>query len=200
MCKQSTIYLLSCGLAVILPLRPAFAQENSGAPRPSAQRPSAPDGGRDFDFDIGVWTTHLSRLLHPLTGSTSWVEYQGTSTVRKVLKGRANLVELDVDGPAGHIEALSLRLYNPESHQWSLNFANGNSGTLGQPTVGEFKNGRGEFFDQETLNGRAILVRFVISDITPNSCRFEQAFSDDGGKTWEVNWIAIDKRTGDVTD
>jgi len=62
------------------------------------------------------------------------------------------------------------------------------------PTIGEFKNGRGEFYSQETLNGRAILVRFVISDITPESCHFEQAFSDDGGKTWEVNWIAVDKR------
>jgi hypothetical protein len=60
------------------------------------------------------------------------------------------------------------------------------------PTIGEFKNGRGEFFDQEPLNGRAILVRFVISDITPTSCHFEQAFSDDGGATWETNWVATD--------
>ena len=103
-------------------------------------------------------------------------------------------MELEADGPKGHIEALSLRLYNPESHQWSLNFSNSSGGTMSQPTIGEFKNGRGEFFDQETLNGRTIFVRFVISDITPNSCRFEQAFSDDGGKTWEVNWIATDTR------
>ena len=98
------------------------------------------------------------------------------------------------DGPAGHFEGLSLRLYNPQSHQWSLNFSNSNSGTLAQPAIGEFKNGRGEFFIQETLNGRATFVRFVVSDITANSCRFEQAFSDDGGKTWEVNWIAKDTR------
>ena len=65
---------------------------------------------------------------------------------------------------------------------------------------GEFKNGHGEFFSQETLNERPILVRFVISDITPDSCRFEQAFSDDGGKTWEVNWIAIDTRLENETD
>jgi hypothetical protein len=136
----------------------------------------------------------LRRLLHPLTGSTTWVEYEGTSVVRKVWDGRANLLELEVDGPSGHIEALSLRLYNPDSHQWSLNFANSQGGALGQPTIGEFKSGRGEFFDQETLNGRAILVRFVISDITPNACHFEQAFSEDGGATWEVNWIATDSR------
>jgi hypothetical protein len=161
----------------------------------SIQRPAVTrDGQNDFDFEIGSWKTHLRRLLHPLTGSTTWVEYEGTTVVRKVWNGRANLVELDVAGPAGRIEALSLRLYNPESRQWSLNFANSKGGTLSQPTIGEFKNGRGEFFDQETFNGRAILVRFVIFDITPNSCRFEQAFSDDGGKTWEVNWIATDTR------
>jgi hypothetical protein len=136
----------------------------------------------------------LRRLLHPLTGSTTWVEYDGTSVVRKIWEGRANLVELVADGPAGHFEGLNLRLYNPESHQWSLNFSSSGSGTLGQPTIGEFKNGRGEFFDQETINGRAVLVRFVISDITPTSCRFEQSFSDDGGKTWELNWIAVDTR------
>lgn len=143
---------------------------------------------------LGRGRTHLKRLVHPLSGSNTWVEYEGTTVVRSVWNGRANLVELVVDGPAGHIEGLSLRLYNPESHQWSLNFANAASGTLAEPTVGEFKNGRGEFFDQETFNGRAILVRFVISAITPTSCRFEQAFSDDGGKTWEVNWVATDTR------
>src|SRR5215472_16358072 len=152
------------------------------------------DGQHDFDFHIGTWKTHLKRLLHPLTGSTTWIEYDGTTLVRKVWDGRANLVELKADGPAGHFEGLSLRLYNPASHQWSLNFANSSDGSLTQPTIGEFKNGRGEFYDQETLNGRAIFVRFVISDISANSCRFEQAFSADGGKTWEVNWIAVDTR------
>jgi hypothetical protein len=152
------------------------------------------DGEHDFDFEIGVWRTHLSRLQHPLTGSTAWVEYDGTSVVRKVGTRGANLVELDVAGSAGHIEALSLRLYNPGSHQWSLNFANSASGSLSQPTIGEFKKGRGEFFDQEAFDGRAILVRFVISDITANSCHFEQAFSDDGGATWEVNWRVTDTR------
>ena len=94
----------------------------------------------------------------------------------------------------GASRRLSLRLYNPQSRQWSLNFSNSRTGTLSPPSIGEFKNGRGEFFAQETLDGRAILVRFVISDITPDSFRFEQAFSDDGGKTWELNWIATDTR------
>ena len=160
------------------------------------QPPQAPrDGQNDFDFEIGNWNTHISRLQHPLTGSTTWVEYHGTSVVRKIWNGRANMVELEVDSPAGHIEGISLRLYNPQSHQWSLNFANSRVGALSVPTVGEFRNGRGEFFDQEEFKGRMILVKNVWMDMTANSCRFEQSFSDDGGKTWEVNWIAVDTRT-----
>jgi len=164
--------------------------ESSGTPRVSGRR----DGSRDFDFEIGAWKTHLSRLRHPLSGSTQWVDYEGTTVVREVWDGRANLVELAVDGPAGHLEGLSLRLYDPRSRQWSLHFANGASGLLSPPTVGEFMNGRGEFYDQETFDGRAILVRFVITPTTADSCRFEQAFSKDGGKTWEPNWIATDTR------
>jgi len=198
--KHLRAYLLLCSLVVVIQPLQGLAQQNPGQAKAEVQKPAAPrDGQHDFDFEIGTWKTHLSRLQHPLSGSTTWVDYEGTSVVRKVWEGRANLLELEVDGPARHIEGLSLCLYNPESHQWSLNFAGGNSGALSQPTMGEFKNGRGEFFDQEPLNGRAILVRFVISDITPDSCHFEQAFSDDGGKTWEVNWIATDTRVKDAS-
>jgi len=196
--KHIATYLLVCGLVFILQPLQGLAQQNSDASRTSSQQaPAQRDGQHDFDFEIGTWKTHISRLVRPLTGSTTWIEFEGTSVVRKIWNGRANLVELEVDGPTGHIEGLSLRLYNPQSHQWSLNFANSSSGTLSQPTIGEFKNGRGEFYDQESFNGRTILVRNVWSDITPDSCRFEQAFSDDGGKTWEVNWIATDTRVKD---
>jgi hypothetical protein len=192
--RTSVFRIAMCGLF----LAAATAQGAGSQPEVStADTQSAEanrDGQHDFDFEIGTWHTHLERRLHPLTGSNEWVEYEGTSTIRKVWDGRANLVELDVEGPAGRIEALSLRLYNPESRQWSLNFSNSRTGTMSPPTIGGFRNGRGEFYSQETLDGRAILVRFVISDITPQSCRFEQAFSGDGGKTWEVNWIATDTR------
>jgi len=201
MFKGICTYLLVCGLAVAMQPLPGFAQQNSNPSGASQQSISAArDGQHDFDFEIGTWKTHLRRLIHPLTGSTIWAEYDGTTVVRKVWNGRANLVELEVGGPAGHIQGLSLRLYNPQSRQWSLNFANSNGGSLSTPTIGEFKNGRGEFYDQETLDGRAIFVRFVISDITKNSCHFEQAFSDNGGKTWEVNWVATDTRMTDESD
>jgi hypothetical protein len=186
---------LVCSLVLALQPLLAAAQSPAGAARTAPPSTlESRDGQHDFDFEIGTWKTHLLRLQGPLTGSTSWVEYEGTTVVRKVWNGRANLVELDVDGPAGRIQGLSLRLYNPEARQWSLNFSSSSAGTMSPPSIGEFKDGRGEFFAQESLNGRAILVRFVISVITPDSCRFEQSFSDDGGRTWEVNWIATDTR------
>jgi hypothetical protein len=187
--------LLVCSTIFTLQPLQGFARPTSDASKLNfRQALKERDGQHDFDFEIGTWKTHLRRRQHPLTGSTTWVEYDGISVVRKVWNGRAKLVELKVDGPRGQVEGLSLRLHNPESHQWSLNFANTSGGTVGQPTIGEFKNGRGEFFDQEPFDGRAILVRNAFSDISPTSNRFEQAFSNDGGKTWEVNWIATDTR------
>jgi hypothetical protein len=165
-----------------------------GSP-PSPAPTVAPTGGqRDFDFELGTWKTHVSRLQAPLTGSTTWVEYDGTTTVRPLLDGRANVAELAIEGPAGRIEGLSLRLYDPGTGQWSLHYANVRDGALGPPAAGRFTSGRGEFLSRETLDGRPILVRFVISDITATSCHFEQAFSADDGQTWEVNWIATDTR------
>jgi hypothetical protein len=155
------------------------------------------DGSHDFDWEYGNWKTHIHRLQHPLTGSATWVDYDGTTVIHRFWNGKGHMVELEVDGPAGHIEGISVRLYNPTSHQWSLNFANSAVGAFGTPTVGEFKDGVGEFYDFEEFGGRMILVRNVWSRITPTSGHFEQAFSADGGKTWEVNWIADDTRTRD---
>ena len=93
-----------------------------------------------------------------------------------------------MDGSTGRLEGLTLRLYRPESHQWTLYWANRKDGILVVPQIGEFKDGRGEFYAQDTLNGKTILIRFVWTNMTTIP-HFEQAFSDDGGKTWEVNWI-----------
>jgi hypothetical protein len=184
--------LLMCGLFVASITAPSFAQSNS-KPSPKDLQPETlkdRDGQYDFDFNIGTWKTHIKRLRHPLANSTEWFEMHGTVAVSKVWNGRANLEEIEIDGPNGHLEGLTLRLYNPESHQWFLHWVNASDGILGQPMIGEFKNGQGEFYDQETFNGRAILVRQIFSNITTNSYNFEQSFSDDGGKTWESNWVA----------
>lgn len=149
-----------------------------------------PDGSKDFDFEFGEWHAHLKRRLDLLTGSDKWVEYEGPSVVRKVWNGKANLGEIDLNGPTGRIQGLSLRVYNPQSRQWSISFVNSAAGEFSAPMIGGFRDGRGEFYNQESFRGRAIFVRFVFSDITPKSFKLEQAFSGDGGKTWEANWIA----------
>lgn len=181
-------------LAAVAAASLAFA----GAAWADAPRPAPPTvgGPHDFDFEMGDWTCHLRRLLHPLTGSNEWVEYDGPSIVRPVWGGKANLGEIELDGKAGHIEGLSLRVYNPNTHQWVVTFANSRLGLVLPPMVGAFQNGRGEFYSSDTLNDRAIFVRFVFSDITAKTFRLEQAFSDDGGKTWEPNWIATFQKQG----
>jgi hypothetical protein len=147
------------------------------------------DRQTDFDFDFGTWKTHSSRLLHPLTGSTTWADMDGETVVKKVWGGRANIAEYKAEGPAGKVQLLALRWYNPVAHQWNTDFATPGVGILGTPGVGEFKNGRADFYGQDPVNGKTILVRFSIWGITPDTAQSEQAFSDDGGKTWEVNWI-----------
>lgn len=154
-----------------------------------AQTPAVRDGQRDFDFNFGTWKTHVKRLLHPLAESSTWAEYDGTSVVSKVWDGRASLLELEVDGPAGHLEGLGIRLYNPESHQWRLNWASSADGEFQPPMIGEFVDGRGEFVDHEIFSGMSILSRNSFSDISPDFARFQQAFSGDGGRSWETNWV-----------
>lgn len=182
-------YLLLGTLGYLSQPAPAFSEAASTTAATAPQQPR--DGQHDFDFHFGTWRTHLRFLEHPLSGSTTWTERDGTVTVHKVWDGRANLEELEASNATSHFKGLTLFLYNPEAHQWSQTFASIDNGTLSlPPLIGEFKDGRGEFFGQHTLNGRTIQVRFVWSGITPNSFHVEQAFSDDGGKTWEPNFVA----------
>jgi hypothetical protein len=182
------IAIAACGMSVFASAAPSAAQ--------SSVTVSQRDGQPDFDWEIGTWTTNVRVLRNPLSGKPSeWAEYAGTSVVRPLLDGRANLVELSVAGPAGKIEGGSLRLYNPQARQWSLNFASLRNGMLTAPVYGGFDGrGRGVFTGQDMLDGRAILVRFVITIVSAKEARFVQAYSADGGASWEDNWIAVDTR------
>jgi uncharacterized protein (TIGR02246 family) len=162
-------------LATVLAAMPAFADDGRN---------------RDFDFEFGAWTAHISRLVSPLSGSGEWAEYTGTSVVTPVWNGRANLGELLVDGPAGRIEGMSLRVFDPASGQWRIHWTNARNGLVGEAMVGGFSGGRGLFYNTEDFGGRPVLVRFVFSDITASSFGLEQAFSIDDGGSWEPNWIA----------
>jgi hypothetical protein len=151
---------------------------------------TAHDGQHDFDFNIGVWHTHIKRTLDPFAGSAESIELNGTVTVRKVWDGKAELEEIEADGPKGHWQGLTLFLYNPSAHQWSQSFANSKVGALSSSNIGEFTDGRVVLTGQDTLNDRTILVRAVWSDIKPNSHQYEESYSNDGGTTWVRSFIA----------
>jgi hypothetical protein len=152
------------------------------------------DGRADFDFFMGKWKVKHRRLRERLKGSTSWEEFEGTSVARKILGGLGNFDENVMERESGRMEGVTLRLYNPASGQWSIYWADNVSVILQTPMIGGFENGRGEFYDQEIFEGKAILSRFIWSNISETTCRWEQAFSPDGGKTWETNWIMDNTR------
>jgi hypothetical protein len=155
------------------------------------------DGQHDFDFLLGSWKIHLKRRLHPLTGSNEWVEFDGTVVCRTIWNGLAEVEEFKVDSPEKNIfiQGLAVRLYNPKTRQWSIYWANRKNGAFdATPQIGQFEGGRGEFYGQDTLDGKAIYVRFTWSNIASPAPHFEQAYSADGGKTWEVNWITEQTR------
>jgi hypothetical protein len=199
--KHIPAFLVVCSLVVVLQPLQGFAQQTSDASKTSVQQsPAERDGQHDFDPLIGAWKYHLKKLQHPLTGSTTWIEFDGTGVCYKIWDGRSQLDTIEVDSPTGHIEGLTLRLYNPQTHQWRLSWANSKNGILDPPQIGEFKNGRGEFYAQDILNGKSILIRFVWTNLTTSTPHFEQSFSEDGGKNWEVNWITDQTRVNDESD
>jgi hypothetical protein len=184
--SSKLLYLPLLLLIALLPHR--FHAQTTSNPANLPQR----DGSHDFDFLIGNWKAHVRRLPDRLNNSATWVEYDGISNHKKLLDSNSNFEEFDVTSSDKklHIKAQTLRLYNPTSRQWSIYLVDVDNGTIGlPPVVGQFTGNRGEFFDQEDFKGRAILVRYVWLNISPNSARMEQSFSPDGGKTWEVNWI-----------
>ncbi|HET9907523.1 MAG TPA: hypothetical protein VFQ23_12805 [Anaerolineales bacterium] len=147
------------------------------------------DGRDDFDFLIGTWRVHHRRLKERLKGSTEWEEFEGETVDRKILNGIGNQDENILHRKTGSIHAISLRLFNSESKEWSIYWSTNVTGTLDVPMVGGFKERTGEFYSQEIFEGQHIYNRFIWTKITANSCQWEQAFSEDGGKTWETNWI-----------
>ena len=172
-----------------------------GRRSPAAESPPAAselrDGQHDFDFIFGRWKVHLKRKV---AGTDRWTDSDGYGIYRKVWGGRANLNEFFTESSSGHVEGLTLRTYNPATRRWSLYWANSRDGILSSAQVGQFNHGQGEFYEQDNSDGKGVLVRYLWSGITPTSAHFEQAFSEDGGKSWDVNWISDMTRTGDAED
>ena len=184
--------LTAIALTVALVSSSGLAEEKS-SPEPTT---TVRDGQHDFDFWFGKWKVHNRRLLKPLSGSKEWVEFEGTNVARPIWGGRANMDEFEADAPAGHISGMTIRTYNAKTGEWSLYWANAANGEISlPPTVGHFSSPhKGEFFDKEQFNGKPITVRYTWTVLGPDACRWEQAFSPDGGKTWETNWISENTR------
>jgi len=149
----------------------------------------AQDGRADFDFEVGRWKVQSRRLSEWLKGSTAWEEFGGISVARKVLGGLGIIDEITNERASGPTQGMTLRLFDPQTRQWSIYFADGVHGTLTAPLIGGFTRGRGAFYAHEPIGGRHIFSRFLWLDITATSYLWEQAFSADGGSTWETNWI-----------
>ena len=160
---------------------------------PEITETSGPE--HDWDFLVGSWTVRHRRLKERLAGSTEWEEFAGTSVLWKTLGGLGtaddNLLEL----PSGTYRAVGIRAYDAQSARWSIWWLDARSLDIDPPVRGGFKDGLGTFVGEDSLNGRPILVRFQWSDITPTSAHWEQAFSPDGGATWETNWTMEFTRT-----
>jgi hypothetical protein len=152
--------------------------------------PSENDGRDDFDFFIGRWEGHNRRLRERLKNCDEWEEFEGTSVCRKILGGIGNMDEVTFHRKTGYAEGFTLRLFDPQAQEWLIYWAASSGGKLELPMIGKFENGRGEFYAHEVFENRHVYSRFIWSEITETSCRWEQAFSIDGGKTWETNWIA----------
>jgi hypothetical protein len=183
--------IVTAGLSALM----LFATAASGDALPSPASTTIADGQRDFNWEIGTWRSTVQVLADPLSETPDeWLEFAGTSTVRPLMDRRANVVEFEVSGPNGRIDALNLRLYEPQAQRWSLTFVNMRDGLLTPAVYGGFRDGVGEFYGDDRLGDRPIKVRFLIVRVSQDEARFEQAFSADGGTTWETNWIAVDHR------
>jgi hypothetical protein len=157
--------------------------------------PTVNDGRNDFDFLIGTWKVHHRLLKQRLKGSVGWQEFDGETVNQKILNGLGNMDENIIHMPTGPVHAVAFRLFDPKSQEWSIYWSTDRTGTMDVPMIGGFKDSRGEFYSQEVFEGRHIYSRFIWSKITANSAQWEQAFSEDGGKTWETNWVMEFERT-----
>lgn len=150
----------------------------------------------DFDFEIGSWQVHHRRLDERLAGCTTWTEFDGTAVTTKILGGFGNLEDNFLELPGDPYRAVALRSYDPAAGLWSIWWLDGRNPTqVDVPVVGRFENGVGTFLAEDTLRGMPISIRFTWSVPSPDHPRWEQAFSADGGKTWETNWVMEFRRT-----
>ena len=187
--KPNLALRMSCAAALVLACLAAQAADAPKLPDTPAATVA------DFNAQHGRWRTTVHRLLKPLSGSNEWADYEGTSIVYPMLDGRGNVADLDVSGPKGRIQGMSVRLFNGTTQRWTIQYTSAAAGELDAPISGGFAGGRhGVFYGNDTYKGKPMVVRFIVDVVDPSHVHFEQAFSIDGGATWEMNWIADDRK------
>jgi hypothetical protein len=149
-------------------------------------------GVHDFDFLVGTWQVANRRLKVRHVGSSDWDEFPGHNTMRTILGGLGNVDEIVF--PTKGWSGVTLRLFDPQLRQWSIYWVNSRDGIMQPPVVGTFEDGIGKFYCDDVDDGRPIRVRYIWSQITGQSAHWEQAFSVDGGATWETNWVSALRR------
>ena len=143
----------------------------------------------EWTFLYGMWNVHHRSLVARLAGSDEWQEFEGTSEFWPLLAGAGNVDDNFIDLPGDPYRAVSLRSFDPATGLWSIWWLDGRRpGVIDVPVVGRFEDGIGRFEAHDTFNGRPIRVRFLWTRTDTLTPRWEQAFSDDGGLTWETNW------------
>ncbi|MDM7949830.1 DUF1579 domain-containing protein [Hydrogenophaga sp.] len=144
----------------------------------------------DFDFMLGEWRVTHRRLSSRLAGCTEWTEFQGTSSTRKILGGCGNVEDNVLNFPEGEVKAAALRSFNQDSQEWAIWWLDGRAPHhLDTPVVGRFSGAVGTFFARDTWEGKPITVRFTWRKNPGKNPVWEQAFSDDEGRSWETNWV-----------
>lgn len=171
----------------------------TGAVRAAIAHEAGPAGGgsiHDFDFFLGTWRVEHRRLRKRLAGSTDWETFTGATTCQALLGGIVNLNESVAQRASGPTSGLGLRAYDAKTDTWADWYLPASGPlTLDKPGVGRFRDGVGTFLSDEVFEGRPIRVRGRFSSLAPDVAQWEQAFSPDGGATWETNWIMRYVRT-----
>jgi hypothetical protein len=166
-------------------------QSDQDSGRGTTQIDSATPGVHDFDFLVGQWRVHHRTLKERLANSHEWIEFEGTLVNQPLMGGYSNVDDTVFEKPGAPFRGVALRSFDSKTQQWSIWWLDSRTplGPVDPPMRGGFRDGVGTFYADETFNGKPVRTRFLWTKITPTSCHWEQAYSPDGGKTWETNWV-----------
>ena len=151
---------------------------------------SVRDGSHDFDFALGNWTTEVTIIKDPFNKPNEQTHMRGTKIARPIWNGRGWIEEIGADGPDSHWQGATIFLYDPSAHQWSQNYVDSSEGRMEPPSIGQYRDGKLEFYSQEVVGGQSMLIRGTWTIMSKDLHSYEVARSNDGGRSWHPSFIA----------